>query len=88
LRKEDAAIDVWLKDVAPSTELRRWFGHDPARWSEFRHRYEAELAQKGDVLHELTDMARKGDLTLVFGARDVEHNHAVVLREAIDYRLL
>jgi uncharacterized protein YeaO (DUF488 family) len=81
LRKSDLAIDRWLKDVAPSTELRRWFGHDPERWAEFRRRYAAELAANPDPLSELRSMARKGRLTLVYSARDEHHNQAVVLRE-------
>jgi len=84
LRREDAAIDLWLKDAAPSAELRRWFGHDPARWTEFRKRYEVELAAKGDILRELAGIAGRGALTLVYGARDEQHNHAIVLRDALE----
>ncbi len=83
LRKSDAAIDRWLKEVAPSTELRRWFGHDPGRWNEFRRRYQAELSHKRDLLNELRTLAQKGRLTLVYAARDELHNEAVVLRDAI-----
>jgi uncharacterized protein YeaO (DUF488 family) len=83
LTKDKVAIDRWLRDIAPSTELRRWFGHDPARWHEFEHRYLAELRRHTDLLDELADLARKGTLTLVFGARDEEHNDAVVLRKLI-----
>jgi uncharacterized protein YeaO (DUF488 family) len=83
LRKSDAAIDRWLKDVAPSTELRRWFGHDPARWDEFRRRYRAELSHEADLLNELRAMAQKGPLTLVYAARDELHNEAVVLRDVL-----
>jgi len=83
VRKADAAIDLWMKDIAPSTELRRWFGHDPARWPEFRRRYEAELREHADRLEELRGMARRGPVTLVFGARDEAHNDAVVLRELL-----
>lgn len=83
LTKDKAAIDRWLRDIAPSTELRRWFGHDPARWHEFQHRYAAELKHRLDLLDELVDMARQGTLTLVFGARDEEHNDAVVLRKLL-----
>jgi uncharacterized protein YeaO (DUF488 family) len=73
-------VDQWLKDVAPSTELRRWCGHDPAKWAEFRRRYEAELAHN-PALEELRAFIRRdGRVTLLFGARDVEHNNAVVLR--------
>ena len=81
--KERAAIDKWMKDVAPSTELRRWFGHDPKRWSEFRRRYQAELSRHEELLNELRAMARKRPLTLIYAARDEAHNEAVVLRDVL-----
>ena len=81
LSRDQAKVDQWLKDVAPSAELRRWFGHDPAKWAEFRKRYGAELA-RNPSLEELRDLIRRErHVTLLFGARDVEHNNAVVLRE-------
>jgi uncharacterized protein YeaO (DUF488 family) len=83
LRKADARIDRWLKEIAPSTELRRWFGHDPERWQEFRQRYTSELRQHPAELDQLRDLARQGTVTLVFGARDEAHNDAVVLREVL-----
>lgn len=83
LTKAKAAIDQWMKDVAPSTELRQWFGHDPERWTEFRRRYRAELARRPDLLKELRAIARDGRLTLVYSARDEQHNQAVVLRERL-----
>lgn len=83
LRKSAAAIDEWFKEVAPSTELRRWFGHDPSRWDEFRRRYRAELKRKAELVDELRAIARAGPLTLVYAARDELHNEAVVLRDAI-----
>jgi uncharacterized protein YeaO (DUF488 family) len=83
LRKADAAIALWMKDVAPSTELRQWFGHDPARWPEFRRRYEAELRGRADRIEELREMARHGPITLLFAARDEAHNDAVALRELL-----
>jgi len=83
LSRSRASIDRWLKDVAPSTELRRWFGHDADRWMEFRKRYRAELAHKSDLLDELRAIARKGPLTLVYGARDERHNQAIVLRDRL-----
>jgi uncharacterized protein YeaO (DUF488 family) len=83
LTKSEAAIDRWLKDLAPSTELRRWFGHDPSRWEEFCRRYEAELSQMTELLSELRTIARKGPLTLLFAARDELHNEAVVLRDVL-----
>ena len=85
LSKERAHVDVWLKDVAPSRELREWFGHDPAKFEEFRSRYEAELATEParSALAELRDLARKQHVTLVFAAHDTEHCNAVVLRELL-----
>jgi len=83
LKKADGAIDHWLKDVAPSTELRRWFDHEPARWDEFQRRYRAELQKKPAPVNELKAMAKKGRLTLVFAARDELHNDAVALRDIL-----
>ena len=83
VRKADAAIDVWAKDIAPSTALRRWFGHDPARWHEFRRRYSEEIHRRRHQLDELRTLAQKGRITLVFAARDEAHNDAVVLREIL-----
>jgi uncharacterized protein YeaO (DUF488 family) len=80
LKKSDAAIDRWLKDIAPSTALRQWFAHDPARWPEFRRRYAAEIRRHPDQLAELRAIARKGPVTLIFAARDELRNDAVVLR--------
>jgi uncharacterized protein YeaO (DUF488 family) len=86
LRKEDARIDEWLKEIAPSNELRRWFGHDPAKWQQFRKKYSAELADKSELLEKLRAEARKGMITLLFAAKDVTHNNAVVLKELIEHR--
>jgi uncharacterized protein YeaO (DUF488 family) len=83
VRKSDAAIDRWIKEIAPSTTLRKWFGHDPARWQEFRRRYAAEIRDHAQPLAELRATARKGPITLVFGARDELHNDAVVLRDVL-----
>ena len=80
IKKEGLTIDGWLKDAAPSTELRRWFGHDPAKWNEFRRRYAAELAACPDALRPLRQAARRGNVTLLYSARDTEHNSAVVLK--------
>jgi uncharacterized protein YeaO (DUF488 family) len=85
IKKSHAAIAQWMKDIAPSNELRKWFGHDPARWEEFRRRYEEELSDKRDQLGELRKLARQGPLTLVYSARDEEHNQAVVLREHLSH---
>jgi uncharacterized protein YeaO (DUF488 family) len=83
LTKEKAAIDHWMKDIAPSSELRKWFGHDPDRWVEFQSRYLAELRQHTALLDQIRDLAMKGTVTLLFGAHDEEHNDAVVLRELL-----
>ena len=83
VRKDDAAVDVWLKELAPSAELRKWFGHDPARWQEFRERYAAEVRQHPELVGQLRDLARKGPVTLVYSARDEVHNDAVVLRSLV-----
>jgi uncharacterized protein YeaO (DUF488 family) len=83
IKKADAAIDLWMKDVAPSTGLRQWFGHETDRWQEFRRRYVDELRQKSDLVDELRALARKGPITLVFAAHDQTHNDAVVLREIL-----
>lgn len=83
LRKEDAAIDHWFKDLAPSTNLRQWFGHKPERWTEFRERYRVELAEQSEALARLRSLARQGSITLLFGAHDELHNNAVVLRELL-----
>jgi len=79
LSKKDAAVDEWLKDVAPSTGLRKWFGHDPARWAEFCRRYRAELDASPTAVAELRGLLSRGKVTLVYGARDSEHNQAVAL---------
>ena len=81
--KEGAAIDEWFKDIAPSTALRQWFGHDPARWQEFRRRYVGEVRQNSDRLSKLRALARQGPITLVFSAHDQIHNDAVVLRQLV-----
>jgi len=79
LTKEKAHIDLWLKEIAPSTELRRWFGHDPAKWVEFQRRYRAELRQNKDAVSKITAQARKTPVTLVYAAKDERHNDAIVL---------
>lgn len=83
VRKTEAKIDEWMKDVAPSTALRKWFGHDPARWPEFQDRYAEEVSRHPEQLDRLRALAREGTLTLVFSARDEAHNDAVVLRDLI-----
>ena len=81
--KEQAHLDEWARELAPSTELRRWFGHDPARFDEFRRRYRLELTAHEEKLAELRGRARTGTVTLVYAARDTEHNDAVVLGELL-----
>ena len=85
--RERARLDEWARELAPSSELRQWFGHDPARFSEFRRRYESELTAQGAKLRDLRRRARQGTLTLVYGARDTEHNDAVVLAEVLEREL-
>jgi uncharacterized protein YeaO (DUF488 family) len=84
LTKERAAVDLWLKDVAPSTELRKWFGHDPARWGQFQARYGKELREKKQILQSLRAMSKEQTVTLVYGARDREHNEALVLKTILE----
>ena len=81
--KADARLDDWLKDIAPSAGLRKWFGHDPARWDEFRRRYREELKQQQPLVRKLRRQARMGPITLVYAAKDEAHNEAVVLRNVI-----
>lgn len=78
--KEKAALDDWMKDIAPSTELREWFGHDPDRWPEFQRRYKAELRQHTQELDHIRSLAKKHTVTLVYSAHDEEHNDAIVLK--------
>ncbi len=81
VKKVNAAINHWMKEIAPSTELRRWFGHDPARWEEFQGRYERELKQHQQDIDQLRSLAKRGVITLIYAARDQDHNEAVVLRD-------
>jgi uncharacterized protein YeaO (DUF488 family) len=83
LRKAEAALDDWLKEIAPSTGLRQWFHHDPARWPEFERRYRAELQQHTQEVDRIRAMAKKRTVTLVYGAHDEEHNDAVVLKKVL-----
>ena len=84
LRKQDAKLDLWLKEIAPSPELRRWFGHDPARWTDFCERYRAELDQRSEALDQLEALSRDGPVTLLFAARDEARNSAVVLKAVLE----
>jgi uncharacterized protein YeaO (DUF488 family) len=83
ISRDAARLDEWARDLAPSGELRRWFGHDPSRFAEFRRRYTAELGGHEEKLRELRRRARSGPLTLVYGAHDKEHNDAVVLAQIL-----
>jgi len=85
--KDALGLDGWLKDAAPSTELRRWFAHDPAKWPEFQARYAAELDARPEVVERLLERVRAGDVTLVYGARDTRHNNAVALKAYLERRL-
>ena len=87
LSKRKAAVDEWLKEIAPSTELRRWFDHDPRKWPEFQKRYRHELRAHNDVLKAIVDRATRGTVTLLYGARDEAHNDAVVLAAVLRRRI-
>ena len=85
LTKERASVDLWLKDVAPTTELRKWFGHDPAKWEDFCKRYGVELEQRKDAVNLLKQKSKVGTITLVYAARDEKHNSAVALKEILKH---
>lgn len=87
LKRERLRLDAWLKEVAPSGELRHWFAHDPAKWAEFRRRYFAELDGKPEGWQPIIATARRGNVTLLYGARDTEHNNAVALKEYLETKL-
>src|SRR5688500_11934172 len=87
MKKVNLKMDAWLREVAPSSELRRWFGHDPAKWQEFQRRYRAELDANPDAWKLLLESARQGNVTLLYSARDTEHNNAVVLKSYLEERL-
>ena len=87
MKKDSLRIDGWLKDVAPSGALRRWFGHDPAKWDEFRRRYAAELDDQSEAWQPMLEAARRGDVTLLYSSHDTEHNNAVALRAYLERQL-
>jgi len=87
LKKDEAKIDEWLREVAPSTELRKWFGHDPAKWDEFKERYWKELDKKKDIISKLAKERLENKVTFVFAAKDQQHNNAVALKEYIENQL-
>jgi uncharacterized protein YeaO (DUF488 family) len=84
IRKDKARIDVWVRDIAPSTELRKWFAHDPGKWKEFRERYRKELREKQELADKILAASSDGAATLLYAARDTEHNNAVVLKEWLE----
>ncbi len=84
LTKEKAAIDIWLKEIGPSTELRKWFGHDPKLWTKFREKYLAELKGRGDLIDVIKEAAHRGPVTLIYAARDEKHNEALVLKQMLE----
>jgi uncharacterized protein YeaO (DUF488 family) len=87
IKREEMKLDGWLKDVAPSDTLRRWFGHDPVKWDEFSQRYFAELDGKPEAWQPILQAARQGNVTLLFGARDIEHNNAAALKAYLEKAL-
>ena len=87
LAKDKVKLDMWLKEIGPSTDLRKWFGHDPNKWSEFKDKFFQELDQKKELTDQIVARAKEGDVVLLFGAKDEEHNNAVALKEYIDNRM-
>jgi len=87
VKKTALRMDAWLKDAAPSTELRKWFGHEPKKWKEFQRRYRKELDGNPEAVNEILEAARKGDVTLIYSAHDEEHNNAVALKQYVDEKL-
>ncbi len=87
VKKEALKMDAWLKDVAPSGDLRKWFSHDPAKWTEFQKRYQSELDHNTEALAPILEAAKKGDVTLLFSSHDTEHNNAVVLLHYLQKKL-
>ena len=87
IKKEALKMKTWLKDVAPSPDLRKWFAHDPARWQEFQRRYTAELKSNADAWSPILEAAKQGDVTLLYSARDTEHNSALLLKEFLEKQM-
>ncbi len=87
LSKNDVKVDLWLKEIGPSNELRKWFAHDPDKWKEFRKKFFQELDQKKELVDQIIAKAREGDVILLFGAKDEEHNNAVALKEYLEHRM-
>lgn len=84
LSREKACVSIWMKEIAPTTELRKWFAHDPKKWETFRQRYQAELADKQDLIDELKTHLSEGDVTFVYASKDTQHNSALVLKEYLE----
>jgi uncharacterized protein YeaO (DUF488 family) len=87
LKKEDAKVDVWIKEVAPSTQLRMWYGHDPKKWVEFKRRFFSELHRRQDLVEGIVNASRKGTVTLLFGSKEERFNNAVALKEFVEARM-
>jgi len=87
MKKEQLKLDAWLKDVAPSDSLRRWFGHDPLKWNEFQKKYRAELSDNPDAWKPILEAAKRGHVTLLYSSRDREHNNALVLKSFLEERI-
>lgn len=87
LSKNEVNVDLWLKDIGPSNGLRKWFGHDPEKWSEFKERYFKELDLKKDLVDQVIARVKKGNTILLYGAKDEEHNNAVALKEYIEAKM-
>jgi len=86
LRKDQVKVDVWMKEIAPSNELRKWFGHEPEKWAEFKRRYFKELDSKKDLVDSIRDKSKKGKIVLLYGAKEERFNNAVALKEYIETR--
>jgi uncharacterized protein YeaO (DUF488 family) len=87
MKKEQLKLDAWMKDVAPSDSLRRWFGHDPLKWNEFQKKYRAELSENPDAWKPILTAAKRGAVTLLYSSRDTEHNNALVLKSFLEERI-
>ena len=87
MKKADLRLDGWLKEAAPSAALRRWFGHDPAKWADFQHRYFSELDRKPEAWRPIVEAAQRGNVTLLYSARDTAHNNAVALKAYVEKAL-
>ena len=87
LAKDETRIDLWMKDIAPSNELRKWFGHDPGKWEEFKERFFRELDLRAELVDQLISKAEESDLIFLYAAKDTEHNNAVALKEYLEARM-